>query len=78
MQTAVDACLGYVCTYCEGACYDEQHHKHDEHEQIDALRIEVACSLVNARAQSREVVLLSHRLVVLHEQHTGVVACHES
>ena len=66
-QLSVDACTGEERV--DGCCahHDEQHHEHEQHEQVDALRVEVVGSLVNTRAKRREMILLSYRLVVLHE-----------
>ena len=76
-QLSVDAGTGEERVDGCGAHHDEQHHEHEQHEQVDALRVEVVGSLVHTRAKRREMVLLSYRLVVLHEQHTSVVARHE-
>ena len=61
---------------CHASAYEQQC-EYEEDDEVDALLLEVVCRLVYPSAEGGELLYLSVYLVVLYQQHLGVVVVDE-
>ena len=69
--------LCQICLHGKRTSNDKQRHHENQHKEIAALRIECVGCCLNPFPQRQQIVALSFQFLILHEQHVGIVACHE-